>query len=143
MTDARFSSFFPAWPEERDCVAAVARLRWGDKPVCPYCRSPDNVGPHREASNPAPRWQCSRCKKSFSATVKTFMHHSHADLRIWAWAAMKLAANEDFTEAVMDWLGGGGKPTYARLVTRLHEARLKRDPLFFGLARLAKEATRP
>lgn len=69
------------WPTEADCLAHLERVRWSDKPLCPYCGA-ERVARHREQGR-RDRLQCQRCAKSFSVTVNTIFHNSHVDLQRW------------------------------------------------------------
>lgn len=69
------------WPTAADCIAHLERVRWGDKPTCPYC-SATTIARHREADR-ANRWQCWTCNRSFAVTVGTIFHRSHVDLQRW------------------------------------------------------------
>ena len=72
------------WPTEDDCLAHLERLRWGDKPLCPYCGA-ERVSRNRDATHTATaaRWKCQRCLKSFSVTVGTLFHGTHVELQRW------------------------------------------------------------
>lgn len=72
------------WPTHDDCVGHLERVRWGDKPLCPYCGA-ERVSRNRDASREATasRWKCQRCMKSFSVTVGTIFHNTHVDLQRW------------------------------------------------------------
>jgi transposase-like protein len=69
---------YQLFPTESDCVAHLEKVRWGGKPVCPYCNS--------DRTTPAPaeqRHHCNNCKTSFSVTVGTIFHHTHLPLQKW------------------------------------------------------------
>ena len=63
------------------CVQLLERVRWRDKPSCPYYQS-TKVGRHKE-KNRKSRWQCSSCQKSYSVTAGTMFHYNHMDLSVW------------------------------------------------------------
>ena len=67
---------YQRFPKQEDCIAYLERVRWGDKPTCPYCGSP------RTARN-AGRHYCYNCKTSFSVTVGTIFHRTHLPLQKW------------------------------------------------------------
>lgn len=69
------------WPTRGACIQHLERVRWGESPTCPYCKS-DKISRHREALRDD-RWQCQGCKRSFSVTVGTIFHRSHIDLQRW------------------------------------------------------------
>ena len=69
------------WPTHEDCIAHLETVRWGETPICPYCGA-EAISRHREAGRDD-RWQCQRCRKSFSVTVGTMFHKTHVDLQRW------------------------------------------------------------
>lgn len=68
------------YPTPESCIKKLEAVRWGDKPICPYCGS-EKMSRHKEENKT--RWQCSWCKKSSSVTVGTIFHNSHVDLQRW------------------------------------------------------------
>ena len=61
---------------QSDCIAYLERVRWGDTPVCPYCKSTHTTrNQHRH--------YCYTCKTSFSVTVGTIFHQTHLPLQKW------------------------------------------------------------
>lgn len=61
-----------------ECIAYLEKIRWGDKPICPYCgstRSSKYKGIHR--------YNCHDCFNSYSVTVGTLFHKTHVDLQKW------------------------------------------------------------
>ena len=70
------------WPDQDNAMEHLEKVRWGDRPICPYCKS-DHVGIHASKDKKAPRWQCYACTRAFSATVHTIFHHTHLPLRTW------------------------------------------------------------
>lgn len=69
------------WPTRNDCIRHLEAVRWGESPTCPYCGAAA-ISRHREATRDD-RWQCQRCRRSFSVTVGTVFHNSHVDLHRW------------------------------------------------------------
>lgn len=72
------------WPTREAATAHLEAVRWGDRPLCPYCGA-ERVSRNRDATREATasRWKCQRCMKSFSVTVGTIFHNSHVDLQRW------------------------------------------------------------
>ncbi len=75
------------FPTEADCIAHIEKVRWPDKPFCPYCGSDRTTAMPKEQ-----RHHCNNCKTSFSATVKTIFHHTHLALQKW-FVAISLVLN--------------------------------------------------
>ena len=62
---------YQQFPTESDCIAHLESVRWGGKPICPYCGS--------DRSTPLPneqRHHCNACNTTFSVTVGTIFHHT-------------------------------------------------------------------
>ena len=72
---------FEKFPTQRDCIRHLEQARWGNKPLCPYCKS-DRTARLQH------RHRCYTCKTSFSVTVATIFHHTHLPLQKWFLAIM-------------------------------------------------------
>jgi len=70
------------WPSQEAAVAHLEQVRWGGRPICPYCLS-DRTCVHASKDKKLPRWQCQTCHRAFSVTVGTIFHHSHLPLQRW------------------------------------------------------------
>lgn len=72
------------FPTKADCIGHLEKVRWGDKPLCPYCGA-EAVSRNRDSARgaTAERWKCQRCIRSFSVTVGTIFHQTHVDLQRW------------------------------------------------------------
>ncbi len=68
------------FPDQEACLNHLERARWGDKPMCTFCRS---LKVYRHTEINKTRWQCGACKKSFSVTAGTIFHNTHVDLQKW------------------------------------------------------------
>lgn len=69
---------YHTFPTEEDCIAHLEKVRWNDKPICPYCGS--------DHTTPLPKEQrhhCNNCNTTFSVTVNTIFHHTHLPLQKW------------------------------------------------------------
>lgn len=69
---------FKQFPTQEGCVKHLEQKRWGDKPVCVYCGSINTNPLVKEL-----RHHCNGCRKSFSVTVGTIFHKTHAPLQKW------------------------------------------------------------
>lgn len=63
---------------QAECIAILENIRWGGIPRCPYCGSIKS----RRLKNEH-RHQCNECYTSYSVTVDTVFHKTHASL--WKW----------------------------------------------------------
>ena len=67
---------FDLFPTQESCKEYLEKVRWGNKPICPYCGSIHTVkNQHRH--------HCYDCKTGFSVTVGTIFHHTHMPLQKW------------------------------------------------------------
>jgi transposase-like protein len=87
------------WPTQEAAIAHLEQVRWGGRPVCPYCNS-DKTCVHASKDKKLPRWQCQNCSRAFSVTVGTIFHHSHLPLQTWFLAiAIMLNAKKGVSNA--------------------------------------------
>jgi transposase-like protein len=56
----------------------LEKVRWEDKPICPYCKSIRVTSFKKEQ-----RHHCNNCNTSFSVTVGTVFHKTKLDLQKW------------------------------------------------------------
>ena len=61
-----------------ECIAYLEKVRWGEKPRCPYCESTRASKYKTEY-----RYHCHDCFTSYSVTVGTLFHKTHVDLPKW------------------------------------------------------------
>ena len=69
---------FKKFPEQKDCIEFVEKIRWDNKPVCPYCQSTNTNNLKQQL-----RHHCNGCRKSFSVTVGTLLHNSKLPMQKW------------------------------------------------------------
>ena len=81
-------------PDEGECVTHLEKLRWGDKPVCPYCKSTNTYRLKQEY-----RHHCNACRKSFSVTVGTMLHDTRLPLLKWFRAIRLIFDSENAVSA--------------------------------------------
>jgi len=80
-------SIYKVFPTEADCISHLEKVRWHNKPKCPYCQS------HKITSLPKEsRHHCNNCNTTFSVTVGTIFHHTHLPLQKW-FLAVSLVLN--------------------------------------------------
>lgn len=70
------------FPTQQSCLDYLAKKRWNNEPVCPYCGS-FKIYKHKNKRNKNTEFQCGDCTKSFTATVGTIFHNSHIPLQKW------------------------------------------------------------
>ena len=69
------------FPTELSCIEYAEKIRFGDKPRCPYCNS--KVLSKRQEDN---RFRCYTCQKSVSVRINTFFQDSKLPLKTWFYA---------------------------------------------------------
>jgi transposase-like protein len=78
---------YQVFPTEADCITHLEKVRWNNKPKCPYCQS------HKITPLPKEnRYHCNNCNTTFSVTVGTIFHHTHLPLQKW-FLALSLVLN--------------------------------------------------
>lgn len=127
------------WPDQETAMAHLERVRWGGRPICPYCGS-DKVRVHASKDKKLPRWQCQDCHSAFSATVGTIFHHTHLPLQTWFLAlAIMLDAKKSVSNAQLARDLGLPYKTAWSLALRIRQAMLT-DPaqakLFIGIVEM-------
>jgi transposase-like protein len=69
---------YKKFPEHTDCLKHLEKVRWDNKPICPYCKSIKVTSFKKEH-----RHHCNNCNTSFSVTVGTIFHKTKLDLQKW------------------------------------------------------------
>jgi transposase-like protein len=70
---------YKEFPTHQSCVDHLEKVRWNDKPICPYCKSKRQT-PLKEKQQ---RYHCNNCNTSYSVTVGTIFHDTKLDLQKW------------------------------------------------------------
>lgn len=78
MTIVEISNKFPT---ELHAIEHFEIIRWGKKPKCAYCKSP-NLG----LRNKDHRYACKDCSKTSSVTTGTHLHNTRLPLKTWMFA---------------------------------------------------------
>ncbi len=82
-------SIVQLFPTQDACIEYLEKVRWGGKPVCPYCGESRSSTMMTEDRH---RHHCNACNKSFKVTVDTILHGTHLPLQKW-FLAMVLILN--------------------------------------------------
>ena len=69
------------FPNQKACIKYLERERWGNNPMCPYCKSL-YVGKKNE-SRSIGRWNCYDCKSSFNVLSGTIFQGTRIPLQKW------------------------------------------------------------
>lgn len=101
-----------------ECIIYLEKIRWGDKPRCPYCgslKSSKYQGTYR--------YHCQSCFTAYSVTVGTLFHKTHIDLSKW-FQAIRLILNDPSNISVRQLAGiiGVNKNTAAEMRNKIFKA---------------------
>jgi transposase-like protein len=111
-------SIYLQFPKDSDCVAYLESLRWGGKPMCPYCKR-KNSTPIRNEN----RHHCNVCNLTFSVTVGTLFHGTRIPLQKWFLAiGLILKDHEDPTVRALAAALKVNKNTASFLLHRIRQA---------------------
>ena len=69
---------FKKFPTQKDCIEYLEKIKWQDKPVCPYCKSTKSHSIPEEL-----RHHCHNCRTSYRVTVGTILHDTRLPLQKW------------------------------------------------------------
>ncbi len=81
--------FYKIFPQKEDCTRFIEKIRWRNRPLCPYCHSHRITPMEKEY-----RYHCNLCNISFSVTVKTLFHNTRIPLQKWFAAIEIFLRNE-------------------------------------------------
>jgi transposase-like protein len=77
----KLSDIYKKFPAEKDALQHLAKVRWGNKVICPYCNSDRVTYMPRQF-----RYHCNAENRSFSVKAGTIFEESRLDLRKWFYA---------------------------------------------------------
>lgn len=69
---------YKLFPNHQSCLKHLEKVRWNNKPKCPYCQSENQTPMPKEK-----RYHCNNCNTSYSVTVGTIFHKTKLDLQKW------------------------------------------------------------
>lgn len=116
-------------PNNEQYFALLEKIRWGGKPICPYCQSMK----YRSLKNEL-RYQCNECFTSYSVTVGTLFHKTHVDLSKW-FVAIRLVLNSPGGISVRRLAKeiGVNKNTASYMIERIRKAKMEDSELLYKL----------
>jgi transposase-like protein len=118
---------FQSFQNQEQAVAYLEKVRWKDKPVCPYCQS-TKICRHVSGDRKGQRWQCQDCTRAFAVTVGTIFHGTHIPLKKWFLVlALMLNAKKSASAYQIARDVGMRRPTVWRMMHRVREA-MTSDP---------------
>ncbi len=79
---------YKQFPTKQDCYKHLEKVRWTNKPECPYCKSKNNSTSVPKEN----RYHCNMCNMSYSVTIGTVFQNTKLDFQKW-FLAMSLVLN--------------------------------------------------
>lgn len=70
--------FVRRFSEEKVCLRYLAKIRWGDKVICPYCKK-TKIYHFKDGL----RYKCAVCKRVFNPKTKSIFHNTKLPLCKW------------------------------------------------------------
>jgi transposase-like protein len=111
----------------------LEQIRWGGKPLCPYCGS-TNSSPIKQE----PRYHCNACFTSYSVTVGTLFHKTHVDLQKWAQAIKLVLTNGNISVRKLAQEIEVNKNTASYMLVRIRKAMIEEEELLYSLVGIEK-----
>ncbi|MCK9412124.1 MAG: IS1595 family transposase [Prolixibacteraceae bacterium] len=78
---------YRTFPTQQNCIDYLEKVRWNNKPTCPYCKSENQTPLPKEN-----RYHCNTCNTSFSVMVGTIFENTKLDFQKW-FLAISLVLN--------------------------------------------------
>lgn len=117
------------FPSQNDCISHLEKIRWGEKPQCPYCKS-SRFTPCKDKQ----RHHCNACNTSFSVTVGTIFHKTKIDLQRWFVAiSLVLNAKKGISARQLARDIGVNKNTAWSMLMRIRRAMIEQGELMQGI----------
>lgn len=117
------------FPTHESCLRYLEKVKWGNTPICPYCKSPKSTPMDKEL-----RHHCNNCNTSFSVTVNTIFHKTKADLQKWFLAiSLILNAKKGISARQLARDLEVNKNTAWYMAMRIREAMLQDRELLNGI----------
>ena len=128
-------SIINTYKTQTKCIKHLERVRWNNKPICPYCKS-DRITKRSKEEARKYRHQCGACNKSFSVTVGTIYHDTRLPLQKWFLAtAIILNAKKGISARELARQIKVNKDTAWRMEMKIREAMKDKEQsdLFSGI----------
>jgi len=114
---------FEIFPDQDSCIQHLEKVRWKNKPRCPYCKSLNTTPLPKER-----RHHCNNCNTSFSVTVGTIFHHTHLPIQKWFLAVtLTLNAKKGIAARQLARDIHVNKDTAWRIDMKIREAMMQRE----------------
>lgn len=123
---------YEKFPTQKDCIEYLEKIKWQNKPVCPYCKST------KHHSNPQElRHFCHNCKTSYSVTIGTIFHDTRLPMQKWFLAiTLILNAKKGISSRQLARDLGVHKNTAWSMQMRVRKAMTETPSLLMGLVEM-------
>ena len=123
---------FKKFPTQKKCIEHLEKIKWKDKPVCPYCSYLNNC-PTKDGL----RHHCNTCNNSFSVTIDTIFHQTHLPLQKWFLAiTLILNAKKGISSRQLARDLEVNKDTAWRMQMQIRNAMVETPSLMSGLVEM-------
>jgi transposase-like protein len=85
-------SVFKKFPTQADCLAHLEKVKWDNKPTCPYCGAQHSTPEKNEKGYNIHRYHCNKCNTTYSVLVNTIFQDTKLELQKW-FLAISLIVN--------------------------------------------------
>lgn len=119
------------FPTQESCIKHLEQARWGDEPMCPYCKSKNSTPMKKEL-----RHHCNACNTTYSVTVGTIFHKTKIDIQRW-FVAISLVLNAKKGISVRRLSGDidVNKNTAWSMLMRIRHAMFEQGELLEGIVK--------
>ena len=120
---------YKQFPKHANCLAHLEKVKWNNKPTCPYCKSF-----HSTKTKEDHRYHCNNCNTTYSVTVRTIFHKTKLDLQKWFLAiSLMLNAKKGISARQLARDIEVNKNTAWYILMRLRKAFLESPELLNGI----------
>ena len=123
---------YEKFPTQKNCIDFLEKIKWNNKPTCPYCKSQKHHSTPEEL-----RHFCHNCKTSFSVTIGTIFHDTRLPMQKWFLAiALILNAKKGISSRQLARDLGVNKNTAWSMQMRIRKAMIENPSLLMGFVEM-------
>jgi transposase-like protein len=123
---------YKKFPTQETCLAHLEKVKWNNKPKCPYCGSYKTSSMLNEY-----RHHCNSCNTSFKVTVGTIFHNTKVVLHKWFVAvSIVLNAKKGISARQLACDIQVNKNTAWYMLMRIRESMKDNSELFSGIVEI-------
>lgn len=75
-------SIFKKFPTQETCIKHLEKVRWGGRPVCPYCGHSHSTL-LKDSKYNINRYHCNKCNTTFTVLINTIFQDTKLELQKW------------------------------------------------------------